>query len=182
MNILAISGSLRPTSTISTFLRATIALAPAGMECTLYEGLGDLPHFTPDLTDTPIPSVAALRERIGAADGVLICTPEYAYSMPGALKNAFEWTVSSGEFVGKPVAAMSASPYPTGGERAHASLILTLTAVSAVIVEDASRTVPLVRTKINEHGAITDAATVAELRSALDALAQAVTGAQAATP
>jgi chromate reductase len=180
MHILAISGSLRPTSTISTFLRATIALAPPTMQFTLYEGLGDLPHFTPDLTDAPIPAVAALRHQVGAADGVLICTPEYAYSMPGALKNAFEWTVSSGEFVGKPVAALSASPYPTGGERAHASLLLTLTAVSAAIVEDAARTVPLVRTKMDANGVITDAATAEELRAALDALARAVTEVQAA--
>src|SRR5215471_11769913 len=124
MNILAISGSLRPTSTISTFLRATIGLAPAAMAFTTWNGLGDLPHFTPDLTDEPIATVSDLREQLLAADGVLICTPEYAYSMPGSLKNAFEWTVSSGEFVGKPVAAISASPYQTGGERALASLVL----------------------------------------------------------
>lgn len=174
MHILAISGSLRATSTISTLLRATIALAPAAMTFTIYEGLADLPHFAPDLTDTPPAPVTDLRAKLGAADGVLICTPEYAYSMPGALKNAFEWTVSSGEFVGKPVAAMSASPYPTGGERAHASLVLTLTAVNAEIVEGASLTVPLVRTKMDARGIISDEATAQALRSALDALADAI--------
>jgi chromate reductase len=174
MKILAISGSLRATSTISTLLRATIALAPAGMEFTIYDGLADLPHFTPDLTDTPPPSVTDLREKLRAADGVLICTPEYAFSMPGSLKNAFEWTVSSADFMGKPVAAISASPYPTGGERAHASLLLTLTAVNAEIVEGASLTVPLVRTKMDTNGVISDEATIRALRSALDALAGAI--------
>jgi NAD(P)H-dependent FMN reductase len=175
MNILAISGSLRPTSTISTFLRATIALAPAAMAFTTWDGLGDLPHFTPDLTDEPIMTVADLREQLLAADGVLICTPEYAYSMPGSLKNALEWTVSSGEFVGKPVAAISASPYQTGGERALASLMLTLTAVSAEIAEGGSLSVPFVRTKMDAAGSITDGETVQTLRSVLDALARTIT-------
>jgi NAD(P)H-dependent FMN reductase len=175
MNILAISGSLRPTSTISTLLRATIALAPAAMAFTTWDGLGDLPHFTPDLADEPIATVTDLREQLLAADGVLICTPEYAYSMPGALKNAFEWTVSSGEFVGKPVAAISASPYHTGGERALASLMLTLTAVSAEITEGGSLSVPLVRAKMDSAGNITDGETVQTLRAVLDALAQTIT-------
>jgi NAD(P)H-dependent FMN reductase len=174
MNILAISGSLRPTSTISTLLRATIALAPAAMAFTTWDGLGDLPHFTPDLTDERIATVADLREQLLAADGVLICTPEYAYSMPGSLKNAFEWTVSSGEFVGKPVAAISASPYHTGGERALASLVLALTAVSAEIAEDGSLSVPLVRTKMDAEGNITDGETVQTLRTVLEALARTI--------
>jgi len=175
MNVLAISGSLRPTSTISTFLRATIGLAPAAMAFTTWNGLGDLPHFTPDLTDEPNATVADLREQLLAADGVLICTPEYAYSMPGSLKNAFEWTVSSGEFVGKPVAAISASPYHTGGERALASLMLALTAVSAEIAEGGSLSVPLVRTKMDAAGNITDGETVQTLRAVLDALALTIT-------
>jgi chromate reductase len=173
MNILAISGSIRPTSTISTLLRAIIALAPETMTFTIFDGLGELPHFIPDLTDTEIAPVADLREKLSAADGVLVCTPEYAFSMPGALKNAFEWTVSSGDFVGKPVAAISASPYPTGGERALASLVLTLTAVNAALVEGCSLSVPLVRTKMDANGALTDSQAIHDLRSVLDALAHA---------
>ncbi len=176
MRILMISGSLQATGTITTFVRALVALAPEGMECTLYGGLTDLPHFSPDRdSDTPPAPVAMLRGLLRDADGVLICTPEYAYGMPGALKNAFDWIVSSGEFVGKPVAALSASPYPTGGERAHASLLLTLTAVNAAIVDEATLTVPLVRTKMDANGAVSDPATVRALRSVLDALARAVT-------
>ncbi len=176
MRILAISGSLQATGTIMTFVRALIALAPEGMGCTLYDGLADLPHFSPDRDrDMPPTPVAALRRLLRDADGVLICTPEYAYGMPGSLKNAFDWIVSSGEFVNKPVAALSASPYPTGGERAHASLLLTLTAVNAVIVDGATLTVPLVRTKMDADGAVSDPATEQALRSVLDALARAVT-------
>jgi len=176
VHILAISGSLQATGTITTFVRALVALAPAEMECTLYGGLADLPPFSPDRDSDPPPaSVGDLRGLLHDADGVLICTPEYAYGMPGSLKNVFDWIVSSGEFVNKPVAALSASPYPTGGERAHASLLLTLTAVNAAVVEGATLTVPLVRTKMDANGAVSDPATEQALRSVLNALARAIT-------
>lgn len=175
MHILAISGSLSAGGTITTLVRAIATLAPDDMTVALYNGLGDLPHFSPDRDgDVPPAAVAHLRGLLREADGVLICTPEYAYSMPGALKNAFEWAVSSGEFMGKPVAAMSASPYPTGGERAQASLLVALTAVSATVPDEATLTVPLVRTKMDADGTVSDPETVQALRSVLTALAQAV--------
>ncbi len=175
MHILAISGSIRPTSTTTTLVRAVIALAPATMRWTLYDGLGDLPHFVPDLDgDTPPAPVVALRELLAAADGVLICTPEYAHGMPGSLKNALDWAVSSGEFVGKPVAALSASPSIRGGDRAHASLVEVITVLSAIIPDGASLTIPTVRKKLGADGAMTDNATTGEIRAALDALAGAV--------
>jgi chromate reductase, NAD(P)H dehydrogenase (quinone) len=179
MRILAISGSLQSRGTITTLVRAIAALAPEDMEFTVYDGLGDLPHFSPDRDgDPPLASVAHLRGLLRDADGVLICTPEYAYGMPGSLKNALDWIVSSGEFVNKPVAALSASPYPTGGERAHASLLLTLTALNAIVADGATLSIPLVRTKMDASGAVSDPATVQALRSALDTLARAITARQ----
>ena len=137
--------------------------------------MGDLPHFSPDIDveDAP-PSVAALRRQLQEADGVLICTPEYAYGVPGSLKNALDWTVSSGDFVGKPVVVLSASPSMMGGDKAHASLLLTLTALSANIVEGGTLIIPLIRTKMNANGEITDPTTVEALSSVLDALAQVI--------
>ncbi len=82
MQILAISGSLRASSINTTLVRAIIRMAPENMEFTLYDGLGDLPHFSPDLEgDEALPLVATLRRQLQAADGVLICTPEYAYGV-----------------------------------------------------------------------------------------------------
>ena len=175
MRILAISGSLRAASTNSSLVRAITVLAPATMQVTLYEGLGELPHFSPDIDgdDAPAP-VAALRRLLGEADGVLICTPEYAHGMPGSLKNLLDWTVSSGDFADKPVAALSASPYATGGEMAHASLLTTLKMLSATVPEGATLSIPFVRSSLDADGAIADEATARSLRGVLDALATAI--------
>lgn len=175
MTILAISGSLRADSSNTAILRAAALLAPEGMRIDPYDGLGDLPHFSPEIDgDTPPDAVRSLRTLLGGADGAIICTPEYAYGMPGSLKNALDWTVSSGEFFGKPVGAISASPSAAGGERAHAWLISTLTALGADIVQESSFTIPFVRTRLAQDGTLADPATATMIGSALDALARRI--------
>ena len=180
IKIVAISGSLRAASTNTALVRAAMALAPDGVEVTLYEGVGDLPHYSPELDgahrgsrDSP-EAVNDLRALLGAADGVLICTPEYAFGVPGSLKNALDWLVSSGELWRKPVAVLSASPGALGGEKAHAALLLTLTALEAEIVTEASLIIPSVRTKMTKDGDLTDPALTQALRASLEALVQAV--------
>jgi len=175
MHILAISGSLRASSTNTRLVRATSALAPADMAFTMYDGLADLPHFSPDLDgDDPHASVQNLRKLLKEADGVFICTPEYAFGVPGSLKNALDWTVSSGEFYRKPVVAISASPSPTGGDKAHASLLLTLSALGANVPEGGKLRIPAVGKKLNANGEVVDPETRQALRSVLDALAQTI--------
>jgi len=175
MRILAISGSLRASSTNTKLVRAMAALVPTDMHITIYEGLGDLPHFSPDLDGDNSPaSVIDLRAQLQAADGVLICTPEYAFGVPGSLKNALDWTVSTGDFSGKLVAAVSASPLWGGGDKAHASLLLTLAALGASVPKQAKLTIPHINKKLNDNGEISDPATVEALRAVLAALAQAI--------
>lgn len=175
MRILAISGSLRASSTNTRLVLALARLAPSTMEITLYEGLADLPHFTPDLDgDDPPASVRALRQFLQAADGVLICTPEYAFGVPGTLKNALDWTVSSGEFWSKPVVTISASPSASGGDKAHASLLLTLTALGANVPEGGMLKIPAINKKLSANGDIVDPETTQALRSVLGALAQTI--------
>lgn len=175
MQILAICGSLRAGSSNTALLRATAALAPKNVHITIYEGLADLPYFDPNIDpdDSPAP-VRDLRVRLRAADGVLISTPEYAYGIPGILKNALDWTVGTGEFTGKPVAAISASPSYMGGDKAHAALLLTLTALAAEIVEEASLSIPYIRTKLNANGDVSDPATAQALQAAINALVRAI--------
>ncbi|MFN6569858.1 NAD(P)H-dependent oxidoreductase [Dendronalium sp. ChiSLP03b] len=175
MKILAISGSLRPGSANTSLLRAAARIIGEGIELTIYEGLANLPHFNPELDgEVPPISVNNWRKQLRKSDGVIICTPEYAYGMPGVLKNALDWIVSSGELVGKPVAAISASPSEFGGANAHASLVLTLTALAANIVLGASLSVPFVSKKLNNKGELTDPDTAQLLRFVLDALVAAM--------
>ena len=105
-------------------------VAPSGVEFELYDGLGALPHFNPDLDDGSVPlpaAVADLRSRLRAADAVLISTPEYAHGVPGTLKNALDWLVGDGELVGKPVVLVNATARST---YAQESLTETLTVMS----------------------------------------------------
>ncbi|MBV8886377.1 MAG: NAD(P)H-dependent oxidoreductase [Chroococcidiopsidaceae cyanobacterium CP_BM_RX_35] len=179
MQILAISGSLRAGSTNSHLLRAAASLAPENLNFTFYHGLADLPHFSPELDENPPASVTLLRELLQAADGVLICTPEYAFGVPGSLKNALDWTVSTCAFSDKPVAVISASSTYMGGDKAHASLLLTLTALGANILESGKLIIAAIRTKMNPDGEVTDSATVQALKSVVAALAQAIIASKA---
>ncbi|HKH76832.1 MAG TPA: NADPH-dependent FMN reductase [Rubrobacteraceae bacterium] len=103
--ILAISGSLRAATSNTALLRAAGALAPDGVEVVLYGGLADLPLLNPDRDDfareTAPPEAADLRSRLEASDGLIISSSEYAHAMPGALKSALDWVVSSGEIYQK---------------------------------------------------------------------------------
>jgi NAD(P)H-dependent FMN reductase len=170
VKILAIAGSIRAASSNAALVRAIAALAPDGITVDVYDGLGRLPHFSPDIDgDEPPVSVADLRARIQSADAVLICTPEYAYGMPGVLKNALDWLVSSGDLYRKPVAALSASPLPEGGARALVWLRQTLTALDAAVPEAASFPIPFVGRKL-DGDRLSNAETVEQLRGALIAL------------
>jgi chromate reductase, NAD(P)H dehydrogenase (quinone) len=169
MNILAISGSLRARSSNTNLLHAAAVLAPPNTEVKIYEGIGELPHFNPDIDGDESPAaVQAWREQLKWADGVLLCTPEYANGVPGVLKNALDWIVSSGEFLDMPTAVISASPLQSGAETAQASLLLTLGMMTAKIT--GKLTVPLVNKKISAEGVITDAALEYEMKLLLDGL------------
>lgn len=135
MKIVAISGSLRANSTNSALLNAAAALAPNDVEVIIYGGLGELPHFNPDLDEEPAPvTVTNFRSQLRLSEGVIISSPEYAHGIPGVLKNALDWVVASGELYEKPVALLSASPRAT---YAQASLMETLDVMKARIVKEA---------------------------------------------
>ena len=140
IRLLAISGSLRAASNNTALLRAAITLAPECIEIALYDGVGDLPHFNPDIEDVLPASVLELRAKVKASDGLLIACPEYAHGVPGAFKNALDWLVGGEEFVNKPVALLNAAPRAT---HAQASLAETIRTMSGRIVTEASVVIPL---------------------------------------
>ncbi|OXM83660.1 NADPH-dependent FMN reductase [Paenibacillus rigui] len=171
--ILAVSGSLRQQSSNTAILQAAARIGYDRFEFTMYNGMGTLPHFNPEMDlegDAEPAPVKELRSLLRAADGVLICTPEYANGVPGSLKNALDWIVSSGEFYDKPTAAISASPNPLGGDKAHASLLLTLKMLTAKIAEGATLMIPMVSKKLNAAGDVTDLQTLQALEALLYAL------------
>jgi NAD(P)H-dependent FMN reductase len=166
--ILGISGSLRSSSTNSSVLRAAAELAPADVEIRIWDGPGSLPHFNPDLDTEPANAeVARFRAALREAGAVLISSPEYAHGVPGALKNALDWVVGSGEFVDKPVALINASPYAT---MAQASLAETLRTMSAKIVPEAFITLPIASGKPNASQMLASPEIAAALQSAMAAL------------
>ena len=173
-HLVAISGSLRAGSTNTLLIHAARRIAPPDMTWTLYDGLDDLPHFSPerDQEDVLPAPVRRLRDLLGVADGVLISTPEYAHGLPGSLKNALDWMVSSGEFDGKPTLAISASPSERGGDRALASLVQTLMVLGARIAPGGAIAVPFVRAKLGltDDTPQLDPALAQALHDALDAL------------
>ena len=167
MKVLAISGSLRRISS-SALLRAAILLAPKGMEITLYEGLGSLPHFNPDLEGQEPPSVLDFRAWLQAADGVLICSPEYAHGVPGVLKNALDWVVGSGETVDKPFALLNNSSRST---HAQASLWEILKTMASRMISEASVTIPIDGKRLDAESIVTHPEFAPAIRQALDAFA-----------
>jgi chromate reductase, NAD(P)H dehydrogenase (quinone) len=171
MKILGISGSLKSTSSNTSILHASKKLMKENMDLTIYNHLGNLPHFNPDMDGhVPPDFVKEFRDALKEADGVLISTPEYAFGIPGLLKNALDWTVSSGEFVDKPVAVITASPSTAGGDKALTSLLSTLSALSANVPEEGSLAIPDVYSKIDADNNFTDIETAQQIRSLLDAL------------
>lgn len=174
MKILAISGSLRSNSSNTAILRALIGLAPDGMSISMYEGLGNLPHFNPEIDDGQIAAVNDWRRQLQEADGVIFCTPEYAHGVPGVLKNALDWIVSSGEFMNKPTAVISASPSMDGGDQANRSLVQTLRVMMAAIFEASTLCIPSVSAKLNDEGGVIDPATIQRLQSLLNAFVREV--------
>lgn len=168
--ILAICGSTRAASSNLHVIQAVAQLARPQFEIELYQGLEQLPQFNPDRDNEHAPvEVVELRQQLHEVDGVLICTPEYAVGVPGALKNALDWTVSSTEFTGKPVALITAS---LSGEKAHRSLLGTLLIIGARMTRDSQTLISAVRTKVGPGATIKDAATREGLVKLVHALAE----------
>ena len=175
ISILGISGSLRSQSSNSLLLHGLASLLPGEAQMEVYDRLGLLPFFNPDLdTGDVVQEVLRFRQKLAGADAVLISTPEYAFGVPGVLKNALDWLVSSGEMNEKPVAAISASPLYGGGDKALASLLLTLTALGTDMTGYASCSIPSVYMKLSTSGDITDAETAGKLASLMGELCKKV--------
>jgi chromate reductase, NAD(P)H dehydrogenase (quinone) len=168
IKILAIPGSLREKSSSNVIMYAAKHLLPENVEIDFYNGISTLPHF--DDSDKTPESITNLRKKLAEADGILICTPEYAFGVPGSLKNALDWTVGSGELTNKPVAVVTAA---SGGDKAHAALLLILSALSSNVNPNATLLIPFIRTKV-KNGEVVDHDVLRQLQSVLLSLVQTI--------
>ena len=165
--VLLVSGSTRSASTNSALVRTALLCAPPGVTTVRY-GMTGLPYFNPDDDREPLPpAVVALRAAVAASDALLFCTPEYAGSMPGALKNLLEWTVGSTVMTGKPAAWVNAAADPRRGHGANDQLATVLGYVQATVVPEACRSVPISRELISPDGLVVDPGTRAALTQVL---------------
>ena len=173
MKILALSGSLRANSYNTSIVKYLQTLSK---NVEVYEDLGKLPLFNPDLDmhtleeDNSPKSVVEFRAKVREADVFVISTPEYAHQIPGVLKNALDWLVSSDAIVDKPTVVISASTSAMGGDKAHAQLVSLLKVIFQNVLEDSSLIVAKVNKKIEKDGTIIDDALINELNHLLDTL------------
>jgi chromate reductase len=171
-------GSLRAASVNRIIANALPGLAPEGVAIEQLGSIGDIPHFDQDLLETGVPeAVATMAAAILAADGVIIVTPEYNYSVPGALKNAVDWLsrMQPQPFAHKPVAIQTASPGMIGGARAQYHLRQSLVFLDAVALNKPEVMIGQALAKVDvATGSIVDDATTAFIRTQIVALAALV--------
>jgi chromate reductase, NAD(P)H dehydrogenase (quinone) len=170
--IAAICGSTRAISTNLNLIKAIAELTKDRFEITIFEGIAELPHFNPDDNNENVsPKVIAFRQLLSSSAGVIICTPEYAHGVPGSLKNAIDWTVSTNEFNNKPVALITAS---TDGTYAHKAMLETLKVIEAKNIDTHNLLIQFAKTKINANNRITDANTLNDVKVLIQHLKKSI--------
>ena len=171
-NILAICGSTKSSSTNRNLILAIADLFEDVFRVELFEDISLLPHFNPDIdNDSPPFPVLQFRQKLRGADAVLICTPEYAMGVPGTLKNAIDWTVSSSDFSRKPTALITASSL---GLKSHACLLETLKVIEADIIDNTQLVISHAKTKINDQNQIIDSETLILVNDVINALLETI--------
>jgi chromate reductase, NAD(P)H dehydrogenase (quinone) len=172
--VLGICGSLRKASYNRMALNAAIEVAPPGMTIETFD-IAPIPSYNKDVEDQGFPeAVLALGAKIAAADAALFVTPEYNYSVPGVLKNAFDWVSRHPDqpFNRKPVAIMGASPGLLGTARAQYHLRQSCVFVNAFPLNRPEVMIGRAREKFDQDGRLTDETTREFIKKLLVALAE----------
>ena len=177
MDIISICGSLRKGSYNRVLMNALPALAPAGMSIKEAPSFREFPLYNADIQNSSgFPAtVTTMADAIRSADGVIFCTPEYNFSIPGGLKNAIDWVsrLPNQPFAGKPIAIQSVSPGPLGGGRVQYDLRRTMVFLDALTLNKPEIFVGSCATKIDEKsGELKDDTTRNFVKQQLDAFAK----------
>jgi len=170
--IIGICGSASSNSANLSILKQIAQFSESHFELDIIDDLSILPHFKTALTDKDTPEIITkFREKIKNADGVIICTPEYVFSIPSGLKNMIEWCVSTTVFSEKPIGLITAS---ASGVKAHEALKLIMETIQTHFTPDTTLLIQGIKGKVNEAGEISEPNTMNALIKFTDAFRKIV--------
>lgn len=172
ITILGFAGSLRKDSFNKAILRAALSLLPERVKLDIFD-LEGIPLFNQDIEDNLPEKVIEFKEKIRAADAILIATPEYNYSIPGVLKNAIDWAsrpYGDNVFSGKPLAIMGASIGMLGTARAQYHLRQTLVFLNVYPLNQPEIIIPFIADKIDKEGNLVDEKTKSKIQELIMSL------------
>jgi chromate reductase len=159
--IFVIIGSASQNSANQKIIDNLTKLTQDNFHFTVCTDLKTLPHFDPELSsNNPPEQIIELRNKIEKADGIIICTPEYIFSIPSGLKNVIEWCIATTVFSNKPTGLITAS---ASGKKAHEELQLIMKTAMAKFSIQTTLLIQGVKGKINEQGQIIDKNTLENL-------------------
>lgn len=170
--ILAINGSASANSANQRLIENIATSTRDFFLLTVFDGLKMLPHFDPQLSIESTPeTIVALRNAIRSADGIIICTPEYVFSIPSGLKNLIEWCVSTTVFTNKPIGLITAS---ASGVKGHEELQVIMKTVMARFTAHTTLLIQGVKGKVDHQGQIQDTMTREEVAKFIEAFRKLV--------
>jgi chromate reductase, NAD(P)H dehydrogenase (quinone) len=181
INLVGMSGSLRKKSFNTAALRAAQSLLPEGVAMELLD-IGGFPLYNDDVREQGYPEVVQhFRQKLADADGILIVTPEYNYSVSGVLKNAIDWGSRPPKqpFDGKPIAIMSASQGALGGARAQYHMRQMFVFLNGAVLNRPEVMISVAQTKFDDEGRLKDEPTREMVGKLVAALADAARKAKA---
>ncbi len=160
--IIGICGSASRNSANLSILKWIAESDESDFNLEIIDDLTELPHFKTELTDKNVPEeIVNFRNKIENADGIIICTPEYVFSIPSGLKNMIEWCVSTTVFSDKPIGIITAS---ASGEKGHEELKLIMETIQTKFTDETTLLIQGVKGKIGTDGNILDKTTETELK------------------
>ncbi len=164
--IIGICGSASQNSGNLAILKFISESEKSEFNFEIIEDLTDFPHFRTDQTDKNVPEkIADFRNKIFSADGIIICTPEYVFSIPSGLKNILEWCVSTTVFSDKPVGLITAS---ASGKKGHEELKLIMKTIQTFFTADTTLLIQGIKGKVSRDGEIIDKITKTELQKLIE--------------
>ena len=160
--IIGICGSASQNSANLAIIKIIAKLGKSHFDFEIVDDLTELPHFKTELTDINVPEkIIDFRNKIANADGIIICTPEYVFSIPSGLKNMIEWCVSTTVFTDKPLGLITAS---ASGVKGHEELKLIMETVQTNFTNETTLLIQGVKGKVGKEGDLLDKKTENELK------------------